>query len=81
MPKQSNTNSDIKQYRAFYERCAFRVESCMALAEHHDGRWKLLHHKPKHIRKKNPSKAQLHTEIPLGQILSPINDDGSERET
>ena len=36
------------------------VESCTALAEHEDGRWELLHHKPKHIRKKRPSlKAQL----------------------
>lgn len=46
------------------------VESCTALAEHHDGKWELLHHKPKHIRKKKPSKKQQLTEIPLGPILS-----------
>jgi len=39
------------------------VESCTALAEHHDGKWELLHHKPKHIRKKKPSKKQQLVEI------------------
>lgn len=46
------------------------VESCTALAEHHDGRWELLHNKPKHIRRRKPSKKQQLAEIPLGPILS-----------
>lgn len=36
------------------------VESCTALAEHHDGRWELLHNQPHPIRRKKPShKSQL----------------------
>jgi len=57
------------------------VESCTALAEHEDGRWELLHHKPKHIRKKRPSlKAQL-GDGGLRPILSGKIRRGSERET
>ena len=46
------------------------VESCTALAEHHDGKWELLHHKPRHIRTKKPSRKQQLRDIPLGPILS-----------
>ena len=57
------------------------VESCTALAEHHDGRWELLHHEPKHVRKKRPSlKAQLGYSS-FGPILSGKIRRGSERET
>ncbi|MEP3655691.1 MAG: hypothetical protein ABJO36_12415 [Litorimonas sp.] len=57
------------------------VESCTALAEHHDGRWELLHHEPKHDRKKRPSlKAQL-GDSSFGPILSGKIRRGSERET
>ena len=57
------------------------VESCTALAEHHDGRWELLHNKPKHIRKKRPSlKAQI-GDAGIRPILSGKMRRGSERET
>lgn len=57
------------------------VESCTALAEHHDGRWELLHNKPNHIKKRRPSlKAQI-GEASLVPKLSGKMRRGSERET
>ena len=56
------------------------VESCTALAEHHDGRWELLHNKPNHIKKRRPSlKAQI-GEAGLVPKLSGKMRRGSERE-